>query len=142
MTQTRTASAVEARYESAQARYFAAAGELIQALTEKIAMMVLAAFPGAATLEVLGEFAEESNLIVRAQKVLGPAGTVVASSGPRPGVADDVVADFEALTDEIDPLLDWLGDLTGDDYLGAMALDLDVAYDPATATTWSEGPQQ
>lgn len=101
---------------------------------------MLAAFPGAATLEVLGEFAEESNLIVRTQKVLGPAGTVVASSGPRPGVADDVVADFEALTDEIDPLLDWLGDLTGDDYLGAMALDLDVAYDPATATTWSEDP--
>ena len=119
-------SSVEARYEGAQARYFAAAGELIQALTDKIVTMVLDAFPRAATLQVLGEFGDEFNFIVRAQEVLDGAGNVIAGIGPRPGVAADLLEDFEALTDEIDPLLDWLGDLTGDDYLGSKTIDLEI----------------
>lgn len=112
-----TDTQLEAEYQAALADYMAAAKRLAPLLEARIASWVRATYPEADTLHVLGYTNDEGAFVVRAQRVTASgqleAGATSASwRAPMGGEGWD---DF---TDEIDPLLDMLGDLTGDRYEG------------------------
>lgn len=120
---TLTINAIQAEYENAKAEYHEAAHRLSTAILPWVAKHVRDVYPNAVTLRATGDMSE-NGAILRAQFVVGDTGLCIA------GWDDDgdwVAGDeeqWEALTDSIDPLLDWLIELTGDDYFGDQDIDV------------------
>lgn len=110
---------MESAYRTARERYEVAAEELrIQLVT--IALVSLSeVLPGAASIDVVGEFDEDWIPTLRIQRVRSTDGQVlfdVDSGHPDPVVEDTVdVVDIE--------YLDRLIDLTGERYMGAKTID-------------------
>lgn len=115
-----------AAFEAARTAYHQAAARLADELLAKVARAVREAYPDAATLHAAGEINEEGQPVLRAQRVTDIAGRPLDgwdeegnyyTEGGYPSEWDD-------LTDEVDPDLDWLVSLTGDDYMGRQEFDL------------------
>lgn len=120
---TLTHDDIQAEYEKAKAEYHEAASRLADAIPAWVARHVRDAYPEAITLRAGGEMGENGP-ILRAQFVVGAAGSVIAGWDD---AASDYIEDdgeWEALTDIIDDLLDQLIDLTGDDYFGDQDIDV------------------
>lgn len=106
---------IEERYEAAVASYHVAARALSAATEARAFAQALFYFPGTVTLHVEGQVGDEGNIIVRAQKVTDAAGNTIAGYDDG-GMSDD--ESWDDFTDLVDPDLDWLGELNGDDWLG------------------------
>ncbi len=116
---------IEAEFEAARTAYHDAAGRLITAILPHIAEQVRAVFPDGRSLRAFGEMGENGP-ILRAQCVTkvvqGVSSHALVAGWDDSG--DETVEGWEELTDRIDPLLDWLIELTGDDYFGEQDFDL------------------
>jgi hypothetical protein len=111
----------EARYQAAQARYKQAAAAFTSQILRWLSAAIRAAFPQAAWLETYGLFNEEQEQQLRAVRIFGPAGTLVADAETLATPADRA---FAALAETLTPALDQLAYLNGVDYLGAGRIDL------------------
>lgn len=105
----------EARYSKAVENYHAAAAALSAATEARAFAQAVDFFPNAVTLHVEGEVGEEGNIVIRAQKVTDVDGNTIAGYDDG-GMSDDET--WDTFTDVVDPDLDWLGVLNGDDWFG------------------------
>lgn len=106
---------IEARMTQAVENYHSAAQALSAATEARAFAYAVDHFPGTVTLHVEGEVGEEGNIVIRAQKVTNADGNTIA------GYDDDGMSESEEwdrFTDLVDPDLDWLGVLNGDDWFG------------------------
>jgi hypothetical protein len=100
----------------AYAAYAEAARRFGRALECKVAARIRVDFPAAMSIHTIGEPCEDHDLHVRLVAVNGPTGLLADSRG-----GSDT---WDELTDEVDPDLDWLGQLEPDDWAGRQELDL------------------
>jgi hypothetical protein len=108
-------------FDAARSVYFAAARTLSNAIERQVSAYVLAEFPHARQIRAYGEYAEDGSLRLRLLEVRGEPDQLLASAEADD---DEVAAAFEELSDRVDPLLDWLAYLNGEDYLGEQVIDL------------------
>lgn len=105
------------------AAYNNAAKTFIDALYAEVRRIVVEHYPTAGVLHVKGEY-DTDGFIVRAQRVTDTAGVDIAGwddngDNIEPDVEEHLYTPFDSLADDIDcALLQWIGDLTGDDLLG------------------------
>jgi hypothetical protein len=110
----------------AYSTYAAAASRFARAIEQKVARRIWADFPAATSIHTASEYCEDSDLHIRLVAVNGPTG-LLADARSGSGAWND-------LTDEVDPDLDWLGQLEPDDWTGRQELDLGRIADPPVST--------
>jgi hypothetical protein len=110
----------------AYAAYGEAASRFARAIERKVARRIRADFPTATSLYTVSEACDDHDLHIRLVAVNGPTG-LLADSRSGSDVWDD-------LTDEVDPDLDWLGQLEPDSWTGHHELDLVRVADPPVST--------
>lgn len=129
----------EDAYLAARNAYFEHTVQFSAVLRGKVAAMVAAAYPTAVSLVAVGEYGEEFEMRLRAQRVLDAEGNVIAGYGPLKGWTEE----WDDFVDAVDDVLDHLAQINGDEYLGEqtfafahpatlrppVALRLDVADD-------------
>lgn len=117
------------RFEQAKQVLHAAIVGYQQAIMPYIAAKMRDAFPIATGCWCFGEYNDEGTPVLRLRQVDGPRGVIanVDSAGEQ----SDQIADLADLADELDPYLDWLIALTGDDYLGWTQVSV-----PEGTVTW------
>jgi hypothetical protein len=101
-----------------------ALGQALAVLTEQLATQTVAeALPGAAVIELRGEFNEDGLRMLRIKRVLSATGEVLFD------VSDgDDDRQVEEAIDEVNyEYLDLLLDLTGDLYMGNSAIELELS---------------
>jgi hypothetical protein len=101
------------RFEQAKQVLHAAIVGYQQAVLPYIAHKTRDAFPDATGCWCFGEYNDEGTPVLRLRQVDGPHGVI--ANVDIAGDQSDRIAD---LADELDPYLDWLIVLTGEDYLG------------------------
>jgi hypothetical protein len=107
--------------EAAHAAYADAASRFARAIQAKVTRRIHADFPTAVYADVVGEYGEDYELRLR----------LVAVRGPVAVLADDSDGElWDALTNEVDPDLDWLAQLEPDDWTGSQQLDLSHPSSP------------
>jgi hypothetical protein len=98
--------------------------QLVMALELRIIEVTLAWWPTATELHVEGEYGEDGDVRLRAQKVTGPLGLIA-------GYVDNQSSEDrwdEFVDDGIDSIyLDWLAAITYEDYLGDHVIELHVS---------------
>lgn len=104
-------SNLDDQLREAEAAYHAAARGFSTAIEAWVGRKLRAAYPTATKLIALGEYHEDGAIRLRTQRVIDAAGAAL-------GDVEDPTETFEKLVDLIDPYLDWLADINGEDYLG------------------------
>lgn len=116
MTTTPTAANdIDDQMASAEHTLHAAIATYQESVWPWVRAKVLDAFPEATECWFLGEYSEQTGELTLRLGSLWLQGVGVV------GVGDETVAD---LADEVDPKLDWLATLTGEDYLGWVKVTL------------------
>ncbi len=134
-------SALEQRYRDTKAGYHKAANDLAQAIEAVTAERTRAFYPQATALDVHGYYNEGGGLNLRVVRVRqGETVLVCSDTGGYdechqcpPGeelVEDDDEGTFDSLRDEIEGDLDWLIEITGDDWLGRQEIDFAMVSAP------------
>lgn len=104
---------IETQFTHAVSTFHAAASALSAATRRRAFAQTRAFFPNAVTLHVRGEYGDEGNVQIRAQKVTGADGKAIA--GYDDADNEDL---WDTFTDVVDPDLDWLGELNPSDWVG------------------------
>jgi hypothetical protein len=97
-------------FDALQQAYHDAAGRLAGAIPSEVMRRVLDVFPDATALRTYGEVNEDGVPRLHLTCILTDDGTL--ANDDEPTVA------FEALVEDVEPLLDLLLDITGDDWMG------------------------
>jgi hypothetical protein len=122
------------RIAQARQRVTRADDELTTLLLAQLAERIHAAYPAAAVVHATGEHNEDLLVSLHADRVTDAAGVTLAGYG-NPQTHTDA---WDTLTQAIDPLLDEIAQLNGDDYLGAQQLDLNASS--ADLPAWAHTP--
>lgn len=110
-------SEAQQRLEEAQSRYHKAASEFSGAILQWVAATVTGRYPTAAKLVAYGDYDEDGARRLRLRQVFDDAGRTL-------GDVEEPTEAFDELADVVDPYLDWLAELNGDDYLGDQEIAL------------------
>lgn len=117
-------SVVPTYFEQARGRYFAAVNAFILALEAEIRATIVRLSPDIVTVRVLGEYGESMDRVLRIQDAWDAGGVLIGSLDQAHEMEEGQQVDFETVCDEADPMLDWLLDLTGDDWMGTHELNV------------------
>lgn len=110
---------LEADYESAKRNYTQAASRLAEVLEQIAVASVLDQHPTAKRIDVQGEYDEEGGLRLRLQRIL--------DSDVDGSALWDIDEGGDEWVDVIDSeYLDWLADITGEDWVGEHQLDMEA----------------
>lgn len=116
-----------ARFDAAKKVLFAAIGTFAETVWPYVAARTAEVFPDAATLWCHGYFNENGDQVLRIQGVKIGAGRIVTIDD----AADSLSLALNDLADELDGDLDWVAELTGDDYARWVAVAI-----PSGDVTW------
>lgn len=112
--------------------HHAAALTLTRALEELVANKVLHAYPDTEILHCHGEYGEDGQIKLRAQRVVDKDGRVLAAYEEPMHTQT-----WDDLVDAIDPDLDWIAGLNDDDYLNDQELAV-LALKVADTGLWGQ----
>lgn len=117
------------RYERAMSSFHLASSQLVKAAETFLAEKVRIYYPEATGLAVEGEYAEEFIPHLEVTAVLIGSMTVDETDAVdyQPYQEGDPRTKFETMTEDIKDQLDWLLDLTGNEYIGKNEIEFDAA---------------